>query len=75
MWYDGLVGWMDDPMLYCGRLWLVVVEFLTIGASPPQHIQVHEPCATFWQCRCPCAISQGHVQCSEMPQCPQRKNE
>ena len=27
----------------------------------PHHIQIHEPCATFRRCRCPCAIKQCHV--------------
>ena len=44
---------------------VVVVEFLTNGASPPQPMQDHEPCATFRRCRCACAVRQGHVQCSE----------
>ena len=30
---------------------ILQVEFLKDGASHPQHIQVHETCATFRRCR------------------------
>lgn len=33
-----------------------VCNSLQIGASPPQHIQVHEPCATIRPCRCSCTV-------------------
>lgn len=42
-----------------------VCNSLTIGATPPQHIHVHEPYATCRRCRCSCAIRQSHVQCTK----------
>lgn len=35
-----------------------VCNSLKHGVSPLQHIQIHEPYATFRRCRCPCAIKQ-----------------